>query len=131
MHTVTIKPQGTRLKVECRIYPTKKDMHAAAHKFSGSIYSNIGRKTEAYCECTPSLLPRGFFAVVFFYEKGMTNGILAHEMDHAAQGLLYRRGHRQLPISIDTATPLEEEHCYILQDLVDDFMRKCSLPMYA
>jgi len=125
---ITVRPSMSRLKVECRIYPTRKDMLAATRKFIHKRYNNVGKTTAAYCEGTKDLLPsKQHLAVVFFNKNDLTHGIIAHEFDHVANCLMYRWGYRTLPVSIDEATEIEEKHCYIVQDLVDAFHKRFSI----
>jgi len=122
--TFTLSIRGTALLTECRVYENRTQMRLAAKKFVRGMYSNVTRDTMAYCEGTPSLLPKNRLAVIFLNRRDMTLGMVAHELDHAANCLMARRGMRLLPISIDEATPEEEMHCSILEDLLNAFHSK-------
>lgn len=125
---ITIYPRGSRLKVECRIFDTRRAMLVEAKKFTQDLYPNLGKDTMAYCEPTLKLMPsKSYLAVVFFNRNDWSHGIIAHEFDHCANALMYRCGVRQIPCSLDMATDLEEEHCYIMESLVDAFHKKYKL----
>lgn len=125
---IIIVPPGSRLKVECRIYKTRSDMLVATKKFTRNLYPNVGKDTMAYCEPTLRLLPnKQHLAVIFFNENDWTIGIVAHEMDHAANALMWRRGMRSIPCNLDMATEEEETHAEIMGELVDAFFKKRKL----
>lgn len=121
---ITFRPPGTKLKVECRVYPTSQAMVAAARKFIGGRYMNVTRNTAAYCEGTVDLIPEGRLAVIFFCQKFLSYGTIAHEFYHAANCLMARRGHDSVPCSLDEATDLEESVAYIMGDMVDIFVKE-------
>lgn len=122
--TLLLSVEGSRLRTECRIYENRKQMLKAARAHTRGEYPNLGKDTMAYCEGTLHLTPSNRFAVVFLNRKDISLGIVAHELDHAANCLMYRRGVRSIPCSIDMASDVEEQHCYLLGELLDGFHKK-------
>lgn len=125
--SVFILPPRSRLKVECRIYEDRKSMLKDARIFTRGLYSNLGKDTVAYCEPTLKLIPAGYLCVIFLNRADWSYGTIAHEMDHAANALMWRRGMRQIPCNLDMATPEEEQHADIMGELLDAFLAKYGL----
>lgn len=113
----TVGARGTKLKVECRVYKSQRAMLVAARQLG----VGIGNDTAAVCEGSPSIVPKGKFAIIFFCKPHITKGVVAHEMDHAAFCLLSRRKKKTVDFIIDGATDAEETHATIVGDLVDAF----------
>ena len=123
-----ITPRWSRLKVECRVYDTHRMMMAAIRKdHARGGQSGAANDTYALTCTDPTLIPKGHGAVVYFYTKGITPGRIAHEFDHAAFAILARRRIKHVECSTAGAADHEDDHAYVVQDLVDGFYKKCAL----
>lgn len=116
---ITIYPPKSRLKVECRIYPTQRAMHKAARHAGG-----ISNDTLAYCECGIGEIPKKHLAIVYFSETHLDPDTVAHEFTHASLSYFARKKCKAIPCTTDRAEKLEEDFCYVLGALVGRFYKK-------
>lgn len=115
---------GSRLKVQCRIYASQRDMLRAIRR---DVIGGIANSTLACCvHGTRSTIDRkDIAAVVFFSKTHLDAGTIAHEMVHAAWNVIERRckGAKNLHKRKD----LEEEQATLTGDLVTDFKKRFLL----
>lgn len=110
-----IRPLSGKRKVQCRIYATKRAMLAAIRK------ETIGGIENATLACTAWAV-RGqrdmrIAAFVFFCKPHLSPGIVAHELYHAAEGMVKTQpGERR-----------EEEVAQRLGELVEAFHKTIGL----
>lgn len=120
----TIRTPGSRLKVECRIYTTQREMLRAIRK---DVVGGIANSTMA---CTvhqtkSTINDDSIAAVLFFSRTHLDPGTVAHEMVHAACNIIERRhkGGRGLT----KAALLEEEQATLTGELVNAFRKRFSI----
>lgn len=118
-----IYPKGSRLKVECRIYESQREMLRDARKRPHSF--SIANDTQALCDT--DFIPKGHLARVFFCRTHISRGVIAHEMLHAAFGLLARRRVKSIDCTTKAASKDEEDLCYVMDSLVDRFYKKFGI----
>lgn len=122
--THIIRPQGSKLKVECRLYQTHREMLRAIRK---DDIGGIANDTMAYCATERSRMQAGFAAIVYFCKPYLDHDTIAHEMDHASFAIMARQRVKEIPCVTDAAPPVEESHAYLLGSLVGAFYRKYSV----
>ncbi len=116
------------MTVEARVYSTHKGMMAGIrgdHAKGGQ--SGAGNDTKALTCTDTRLIKVGRGAVIYFNRKHLSHGIIAHEMDHAAFGMMARRKVKQIKCDAEGAAEHEETHAYLVQDLVEGFYKKCAV----
>lgn len=85
-----IRAPGSKLKVQCRIYPTREDMLRGIRR---DVVGGIANSTLA---CTvhatkSTVMDDAIAAIVFFSRRDVDRGTVAHEMVHAAANIIERR----------------------------------------
>lgn len=116
-----IYPPNSRLKVECRIYPSQREMLRASRRHPSRSFS-IGNNTMAFCQTDSN--PPEYLAIVVFSRTHLSPGTIAHEFVHAALALMARRKISSIPCTTKEAVPVEEDLCHIVDTLVDRFHKK-------
>ncbi len=119
-----LRVDGTKFKVECRVYDTHKQMLSAIRK---DDISGIANNTLAYCATERRKMPGGHAAIVYFCRKYLTHGTIAHEFDHASFAIMARRGVKQVGCTTEDAAEGEEAHAHLVEHLVDAFYKKFGI----
>lgn len=85
-----IRTANSRLKVQCRIYPTKRAMLLAIRR---DTVGGIANSTLACCmhQTKSTIMDDAIAAVVFLSRTHLDADTIAHEMVHAARNVLERR----------------------------------------
>lgn len=120
MTTFRIPVAKSKMQIEVRILPTRKEMLAAIR---GANVGGIANSTYA-CTVRPKNVSPRIAAIVFFTEKHIDPDIVSHEMVHAACFVLERR--RVLSISLQSDGKDEEALAYLVQDFVGEFYEKLN-----
>lgn len=123
-----IYPPSSRMKIECRVYATQRDMLVAIRKdgAKGSM-SGVANNTMAYCCTYKDLIPAGHAAIIYFSKPHLTRGNVAHEMTHAGFSVLARRKIKSVECTTESAGKNEEALCYLVGDLVDRFYKRFGI----
>ena len=113
-----ISPPGSRLKVQCRIYPTQKEMLRGVRK---DVVGGIANSTMACCvhQTKSTVEHDNLAAVVFFSKTHLDADTIAHEMVHAAHNIVQRRRR-----NTENQDMHEEELATVTGELVGAFNRK-------
>ncbi len=120
MQRFTITADGSKLKVQCRIYDSQREMLQGIRKAKVTISND----TVAYCSSERRKMPKSHVAIVFFSRTHLTRGTVAHEFVHAGFSILARRKVKSIECTTENA-PLDEERLAgITGDLVDAFYKK-------
>jgi len=123
-HVINFRAPGTKLKVECRIYPSQREMLRAIRK---DRIGGIANDTMAYCATQRARMPAGKAAIIYFSKTHLTRGIVAHEMIHATLAILARQKVRSVPCTTEDAPDVEERLAGLAGDLVDEFYKRYGL----
>ena len=118
VRTITLRPQGTKLKVVCKIFETRKQMLQAVRGAVGSIENAAIGFTQ------DSNLPKGVGAIVYLCRTHLNPWIVAHEMDHVAFTILTYSRIKEVRIKRGDCFPEEERHCGLVEDLIREFNKK-------
>lgn len=113
-----IYPPHSRLKVECRVYDTRRAMLAAIRKDDPSGIAN-----DTYAFCATDKIPTGHLAVIYFCKPHIGHDHIVHELVHAGLALLARRKVKEIPVILKSNAAAEEQLAQIVGGLVSAFHR--------
>lgn len=124
MRAETIRIPNSRLKVQCRVYATQREMHQGIRK---DVIGGIANSTLACCvhQTKSTIHDDRIAAVVFFSRTHLDPGTIAHEMLHAAWNVLERR--RVMIQKTKKVEHLEEMLATVTGDLVEAFHKRMPL----
>lgn len=117
-----ISPPNSRLRVQCRVYPSRRAMHRAIR-----VDTQVSSDCEAYCATFKDSMPRGTVAVVYFNKNDLTIGTVAHEFTHAGLAIMARRRIASIPCTTEFAPAAEEQLADIIGEMTDSFKSKYGL----
>ena len=120
MYRFTIRADGSKLKVQCLVSASQREMLQGIRR-AGVTISN---DTTAYCHSERRKVPRGHVAIVFFSKTHLSHGTVAHEFVHAGLSILARRKVKNIECTTENAPHDEEELAGIVGDLADAFYKK-------
>lgn len=112
--TIEITASSSKLKVQCRIFSTKREMLRGIRK---DVIGGIENSTMACCvHATKSTIDRNDLAAIIFFSKThLDRGTVSHEFVHAAHNIQERRKGRK---------DREEDLATLTGELVNAFYKK-------
>ena len=123
----TLSVGKSRLKIGVMVLPTQKDMLVTIRRDNArGREPGVANNTIAYCNTSKSVIGR-HAAVVYFCKPHLSVGVVAHEMTHAAFAVLARRKVKSIECSTEEPAEHEEELCYLVQDLTDQFYKRFGI----
>ena len=121
MHRFNLQPSGSRLKVQCRLYESQREMLRAIRQDS---IGGIANNTLAFCATYRAKLPSWYAAIIYFSKTHITRGIVVHEFVHASLAILARRKVKNIPCTTEDAPTAEEALAGLVECLTDAFHKK-------
>lgn len=95
---------------------------AIRHDMKKIGQKGVSNDTAAFCSTHKDAMPKGRFAIIYFCERHMTAGLVAHELLHASLALLSRRRIKSIKCVTNCAAKDEETLCYLVGSLTDAFL---------